>query len=380
MDEVVPKLWIGDLSASLTPSYLDAANVHWIISCMRNPPAFPSEIPTADDHTRSIPKENMLVIPIDDQDDTPIYIYFDKCNRFIAEALREEWIPNNDPAETIAPEDSIEGLTLRNGQPGLWRSQAPGSVLVHCQAGCSRSVTIVAAYLMWSRDLRVEQALHVIRRQRPIAEPNDGFKKQLQMYQTKHRRVVLHDREVRNYLLNHTSVMDGHLTPESLLIKPEDQAKNQQAAQCNEDSQAKKARLILRCKMCRRELANDEHVVQHQPGKGKLAFEPHRRDNVRRGGDWTPAAVQAANPSQPVLPTNLARIQAGISARIKQPSLLHSPQCSAYFVEPLKWMSESSNLVEGELSDRIMCPNTRCNAKLGNWTWAGSQCAWYVSL
>ncbi|WFD41571.1 hypothetical protein MPSI1_000202 [Malassezia psittaci] len=368
MDEVVPKLWVGDLSASVAPSYLEAANVHWILSCMRSPPAFPSEIPTEDGHTRSIPKENMLVIPIDDQDDTPVYIYFDKCNRFIADALKEEWIPNDDSQETISPEDYIEGLTLRNGQPGLWRAQASGSVL------------IVAAYLMWSRDLHVDQALRVIRRQRPIAQPNDGFMQQLQLYESKNRRVVLQDREVRTYLLNHTHAMDGHLTPEMLLINPENQMKNEQASQSNENRQESKARLILRCKMCRRELANDQHVVQHEPGKGKLAFEPHRRDDVRRGGDWTPAAVQAVGPSQPALPSNLARIQAGITAQTKQPSLLHSPQCSAYFVEPLKWMSESSDLVEGELSGRILCPNKRCNAKLGNWTWAGSQCAWYVSL
>ena len=52
--------------------------------------------------------------------------------------------------------------------------------------------------------------------------------------------------------------------------------------------------------------------------------------------------------------------------------------CSAYFVEPLEWMNESSNVVPGVVSGRLQCPNTRCRSKLGNWSWAGSQCGWCV--
>lgn len=37
---------------------------------------------------------------------------------------------------------------------------------------------MVAAYLMWSRSLTVVQALALIRRQRPMAEPNEGFLRQ----------------------------------------------------------------------------------------------------------------------------------------------------------------------------------------------------------
>lgn len=44
--------------------------------------------------------------------------------------------------------------------------------------------------------------------------------------------------------------------------------------------------------MCRRELAKDADVVQHVPGKGELAFEPHKRDSVRRGQDTAPVARQ----------------------------------------------------------------------------------------
>ena len=53
--------------------------------------------------------------------------------------------------------------------------------------------------------------------------------------------------------------------------------------------------------------------------------------------------------------------------------MLHSPQCSAYFVEPLAWMQ---GLQQGEISGRLVCPAPRCGVKLGSWDWAGMQCAW----
>ena len=34
----------------------------------------------------------------------------------------------------------------------------------------------------------------------------------------------------------------------------------------------------LRCKMCRRDLAAREHIVEHEPGQGQKAFAPRRRD------------------------------------------------------------------------------------------------------
>lgn len=52
-------------------------------------------------------------------------------------------------------------------------------------------------------------------------------------------------------------------------------------------------------------------------------------------------------------------------------SLLPSPACSSYFVEPLSWMSPF--LESGVLAGKIVCPNKRCGAKLGNFDWAGNR-------
>ncbi|KAG5278933.1 hypothetical protein AALO_G00104330 [Alosa alosa] len=61
--------------------------------------------------------------------------------------------------------------------------QAGGKVLVHCEAGISRSPTICMAYLMRSRRLRLEEAFDIIRQQRAIISPNFSFMGQLLQFE-----------------------------------------------------------------------------------------------------------------------------------------------------------------------------------------------------
>ncbi|KAG5474916.1 hypothetical protein CUR178_04366 [Leishmania enriettii] len=56
-------------------------------------------------------------------------------------------------------------------------------VLIHCFAGLSRSVTIAVAYLMHLKGITRDEALAMVRLVRPAARPNDGFLRELIVYE-----------------------------------------------------------------------------------------------------------------------------------------------------------------------------------------------------
>lgn len=56
-------------------------------------------------------------------------------------------------------------------------------MLVHCQAGISRSATIVIAYCMWKEHLSADAATAVVAAARNVIWPNMGFKTQLQEFE-----------------------------------------------------------------------------------------------------------------------------------------------------------------------------------------------------
>jgi len=60
--------------------------------------------------------------------------------------------------------------------------QAKGCILVHCVCGVSRSTTLCCAYLMKHHSMTVEQALVQLRSRRHIIQPNNGFLRQLVLY------------------------------------------------------------------------------------------------------------------------------------------------------------------------------------------------------
>ena len=58
-----------------------------------------------------------------------------------------------------------------------------GIMLVHCKYGVSRSPSFVAAYLMKYYGFSVDSALNYIRKKRPQINPNEGFLRQLELYE-----------------------------------------------------------------------------------------------------------------------------------------------------------------------------------------------------
>eukprot|EP00644_Phytophthora_capsici_P015562 jgi/Phyca11/536984/estExt2_fgenesh1_pg.C_PHYCAscaffold_700028 len=73
-----------------------------------------------------------------------------------------------------------------------------GRILVHCNKGVSRSSSMVVAYLMKQRSMTFEQALDFVVERRPVANPNESFRRQLQEIRAFE---VLVDPSDRNVLL-----------------------------------------------------------------------------------------------------------------------------------------------------------------------------------
>lgn len=99
--------------------------------------------------------EKMVYYPIN-IDDSPvanIYQYFEPCVEFINDAL-----------------------SARDSRAGM-------NVLVHCAAGVSRSASIVIAYIMSAQRVDYETALGMVRADRHIVNPNEGFVLQLRQWQ-----------------------------------------------------------------------------------------------------------------------------------------------------------------------------------------------------
>ncbi|XP_067879543.1 dual specificity protein phosphatase 2 [Heterodontus francisci] len=63
--------------------------------------------------------------------------------------------------------------------------ESGGRILVHCQAGISRSATICLAYLIRTQRVRLEEAFDFVKQRRGVISPNFGFMGQLLQFETK---------------------------------------------------------------------------------------------------------------------------------------------------------------------------------------------------
>jgi protein-tyrosine phosphatase len=135
MNHIIDNIYLGNWADSTNWHQLEQDGITHILTLNKKMSHTEKQL----DEMKSNDIDNMFIY-VEDDTESEISQYFDKCISFIKDA---------------------------------------DNVLVHCSAGISRSVTIVIAYMVREKNMSVNDALAFIRTKRPRANPNCGFISQL---------------------------------------------------------------------------------------------------------------------------------------------------------------------------------------------------------
>ena len=265
---------------------------------------------------------NMLDLPSEN-----ILQHLTRCLGFISRALKSE-------------EKSV-GESIQT---------ASTSVLVHCHAGCSRSVAIVAAYLMREERVNYEQALEIIKMVNPNAEPNEGFEEQLKLYEKMGCRIDVNNPLYRHHLLRQQTKQSFVRKPLPTKAKGDEEGGEEKEeeedpvateAQHNQDQAnlaSSEEEYLMLCRKCRSLLAVSSQVLDHNP--------PNAESTYTKSNKMSRKFRQS--------------LQQGTGGVL----------CSSVYVEPLKWMVE---VEEGKNEGKLSC--YKCKSRVGHFSWSGIQCS-----
>ncbi|XP_051943462.1 dual specificity protein phosphatase 12 isoform X2 [Hippocampus zosterae] len=191
-----------------------------------------------------------------------------------------------------------------------------GAALVHCQAGRSRSATVVTAYLMRRHKLGFAEAYHRLKSVKRDVQVNSGFEEQLCLYEALRCQVDTSDPLYKQYRL--TKITEKY--PELQQVPREVFAADPAQSNSSEAS--------YRCRKCRRTLFRSSSLLSHPMGEGASAFSHKKSSN------------------------------------------LTGVKCTSYFIEPVQWMEQA---LLGVMDGQLLCP--KCRSKLGSFSWCGDQCS-----
>ena len=136
-DEIIPGIWLGNREAALDGKWLSQKKINTVFNCTKDIPFYPTV-------------QRRYRVPIDDN--------------LQAEEIRNLELWSYELVYKMIKE-------YKTGQP----------MLVHCAAGMQRSAAALAMFLIATRNMRPEQAIHFIRDERKIAfHPSANFGQSIQ--------------------------------------------------------------------------------------------------------------------------------------------------------------------------------------------------------
>lgn len=193
------------------------------------------------------------------------------------------------------------------------------TVLIHCQAGSSRSVTVLIAYLMSSGVIKTTlDGIKLIVSKGGSPNPNDGFMDQLDLWDEMGSKIQKENSNFKKYRLEmlQEDMMISNWTPKEL------------DKLCGETPSERDPK-AFKCKKCRRALFLPAAIIPHEENSDTKAFVTKNKNDRKPKGT-----------------------------------------CSSVFVEPIEWMEE---IRSGRVKGLLYCP--KCRQKVGHFDWAGVQCS-----
>ncbi|KAL7793843.1 protein-tyrosine phosphatase-like protein [Trichoderma ceciliae] len=401
--EGVPNLYVGGLWAlRRSQSLLDRKITH-VLSLVSFNPANLKNFKDEPFSEYGKPFRHLL-IDIDDVEDSDLLIELPKAVSFIDEGLRSGTCHQQGPSpssgssssssQVAGVEKAVEITSLDGDGASTSKSASAsashhppkakprhGAVFVHCAAGKSRSISVIIAYLLWrypdrftgpaaselasslplhdgeSTSEPVRAALALVKRTRPLADPNTGFMAQLDhwwqmgcpaaggidtqpiyqrwLYRRAARESLAVGQAPSQLFFEDEAAAQSSSTPLSPSSPSSPSLPSSLPSSSPSSAAVPTPDRKLRCKKCRRILATGPFIVPHKP----RALHDQELDDATTLGLPPPAR----------------------------------PPCQHFFVEPLSWMR--GELEKGELSGRLVCPTPKCGAGVGRYDWKGFPCS-----
>ena len=113
-----------------------------------------------------------------------------KRSQEIQEWIHETELQHIEYLQVPLRDDENENLLrhISDAYAFMKRFKSQNSIMVHCNAGISRSAAIICAFLMMDMKYSLDKALEMVKSARSQASPNPGFLKQLKVLE-----VMLHN-------------------------------------------------------------------------------------------------------------------------------------------------------------------------------------------
>uniref|UniRef100_A0A8C1BBL3 Dual specificity protein phosphatase 12 n=1 Tax=Cyprinus carpio carpio TaxID=630221 RepID=A0A8C1BBL3_CYPCA len=162
------------------------------------------------------------------------------------------------------------------------------SVLVHCHVGQSGSAAVVAAYLMKTQHLNLQDAYTKLRNLKPDVKMNEEFMDQLALY------------ELMDCKVDTTNPLYKQFRLKKITEKYPELQNMPKDVFAVDPAQTQNAEAVYRCRKCRRTLFRHSSILSHSVGSGASAFS-HKKTRIVSDSE-------------------------------------DQRQCTSHFIEPVQWM------------------------------------------